>query len=106
MYFDITYLQHNITQKLLLVAHDTYLQFNALKTTKNELKTQLKADPENEMIKAAINRVNGQLAIYKPEYENGTIFTDNSPLYDAIDTGKLELPASQGGTHLVKIVAL
>jgi len=59
-----------------------------------------------------------KLEKYKIEYSNGVIqekflipkdiefFTEKSPLGEALKTGKLVLPESQGGTHKVKIIKL
>jgi hypothetical protein len=56
---------------------------------------------------------------YKIEYENGTVqekwlvqkefdqfFKVGSPLHEAIETGILKLPETQGGEHKVKITKI
>lgn len=96
--YQITY-QNGLNQVKSLISHDDYLnvirpleiEIDCLKSTiKNKSKDKKEMDKKQEL---------HLLKLKRNSYFSGDYFTDKSPFYEAIETGVLELPESQGGSQ-------
>ena len=83
-----------------LISHDDYV--NIIKSIRNKI-----FKLETEKSDFSKKEIQKKLSILKGKIDNlfgKSWFTDKSPLFYAIESGKLELLESQGGSHDIKLV--
>ena len=102
-YYKITYLDYNnATQIKRLISVEEFACYKQLNNSKIEFESLIKdkKTPQDKVkeLKQEVIAIKNQLKEYSFPF-----FVDNSPLYDAIKTGILELTVHQGGKHNVKI---
>jgi len=107
--YRITYFDHNISQIKNLISYEEFINgYKPLKNEISEIESQL-SELNKKSHKETISKLKKEKSILEKELKEkygNSIFVVNSPLYNAIETGILELPKTQGGKHNIKIEKL
>lgn len=100
--YKITY-SNGLSQIKRLISHDDYINIiRPLEIEIDLLKSTIKKKSKDKKDLAKKQELY-QLKLKRNGYFEGDYFTDKSPLYDAIKTGILILPKSQGGSQQCSI---
>lgn len=97
--YQITY-GCGVTQQKDLIEHDDYV--NIIKPTRVEIMELDMKTPQSNNIKKKIKKLKNELL----ETFGDNWFTNQSPIYGALDTGILSLPNAQGGDHRCELKLL
>lgn len=101
--YRISYNNGRIIQTKKLVSIDTYIHFiKPIEEIISELDVEIynckkKNKDKKKVLERQKEEEERKISKYKPYFVAG------SPLYKAINTGILELPKDQGGTHIIDI---
>jgi len=100
-FYEITYYQGTRQVKELINRED-YEVYKQLSDKKSDISSKLKGKNKNKKdpkLVAELSKVCTELKVFSFPF-----FVVGSPIYDAIETGILSLPSSQGGDTVCKLI--
>jgi hypothetical protein len=105
MYYQITYPTYNQTQVKKLISRGEYEYYKTLTTQKHECEVILKDKKTKPEITLATKNLLQQIHVDLQPFKE-QFFVEDGPLGEALLTGLLVLPVTQGDTHPVKFQPL
>lgn len=96
-YFEFEY-ENGFKQIKKLISLSDFKAYLKLREQQTNLELQLKGKKKDPLMESALKVVKKDLTEFSFPF-----IVEGSPMHEAIETGIIELPETQGGKHIVKV---